>query len=324
MTLFPNLFRYLICVFLVAVCSQLVFAQDYPSKSISLVVGFGPGGNADIVARLISQKLSEQLGQSVVVDNKGGAGGLLASDFVAKSAADGYKLSLVSGAFPTQAAAMSKLPFDPINDFSWISTVISYPMVVVVNADSPFTNLNEFVKFAKDNPKKLNYPSPGNGSLFHLATEYFSSVAAIEMTHIPFKGGSPQLNELLAGRLDVMFDTLAVVQPHLNSGRLRAIAVTSEKRMTQLPSVPAVAEFFPGFEAGSFLGVAGPRGLSQEVITKLNLAIRNAVTKSDLKQKFFDLGGDVWVGNPKEMLDYIMRSTQKWKRVVQDKSIKLE
>jgi tripartite-type tricarboxylate transporter receptor subunit TctC len=320
----PSLYRYLIFIFLISLSITNLNAQDFPTKPINLVVGFGPGGNADIVARLLAQKMSENLGQPVLVENKGGAGGLLASELVAKATPDGYRLSLVSGAFPTQAAVISKLSFDPMNDFSWISTVISYPMVVVVNSESPFMNLQDLIKYAKDNPRKLNYPSPGNGSLFHLATEYFSSSAGIELTHIPFKGGSPQLNELLAGRLDVMFDTLAVVLPHLNSGKLRAIAVTSEKRMSQLPNVPAAAELMPGFEAGSFLGIAGPRGLNQDVISKLNGSIRSVASKTDLKQKFYELGGEVWVGSPKEMGDYIYKSTQKWKRVAQEKSLKFD
>ena len=316
--------RFLIFIFFTHLNLNNLSAQDFPNKPINLVVGFGPGGNADIVARLLAQKMSENLGQPVLVENKGGAGGLLANELVAKAPPDGYRLSLVSGAFPTQAAVMSKLSFDPMNDFSWISTVISYPLVVVVNSDSSIMNLQDLIKYAKDNPRKLNYPSPGNGSLFHLATEYFSSAAGIELTHIPFKGGSPQLNELLAGRLDLMFDTLAVVQPHLNSGKLRALAVTSEKRMGQLPNVPVVAELITGFEAGSFLGIAGPRGLNQDVTSKLNAAIRSVTSKTDLKQKFHELGGDVWVGSPKEMGDYINRSTQKWKRVTQEKSLKFD
>jgi tripartite-type tricarboxylate transporter receptor subunit TctC len=316
--------RFLVFILLVTPIFSNANAQDFPNKPISLIVGFGPGGNADIVARLLAQKMSENLGQPVLVENKGGAGGLLASELVAKSPSDGYRLSLVSGAFPTQAAVITKMSFDPLNDFSWISTVISYPMVIVVNSESSIMNLQDLIRFAKDNPKKLNYPSPGNGSLFHLATEYFASSASIELTHIPFKGGSPQLNELLAGRLDVMFDTLAVVQPHLTSGKLRALAVTSEKRMSQLPNVPAVAEFIPGFEAGSFLGIAGPRGLNQDVISKLNTSLRQVTSKNDLKQKFYELGGEAWVGTPKEMGDYVYKNTQKWKRVAQEKSLKFD
>jgi tripartite-type tricarboxylate transporter receptor subunit TctC len=310
--------------FIFGLCSIQSIAQEYPTKPITLVVGFGPGGNADIVARLLAQKLSTELPQPVLVENKGGAGGLLANDSVAKSTPDGYRLSLISGAFPSQAAVMNKLPFDPMGDFSWVSTFISYPMVIVVNSESPIKTLNELIKYARENPKKLNYPTPGNGSLFHLTTEYFSSTAGIDMTHIPFKGGSPQLNELLAGRLDVMFDTFAVVQPHLISGKLRAIAVTSEKRMSQLPNIPAVAETFPGFEASSFLGIAGPKGLSPEIISKLNASIHAAVIKNDVRLRFSELGGQVWIGSPKEMAEYVAQSIQKWKRVVSEKSIKFD
>jgi tripartite-type tricarboxylate transporter receptor subunit TctC len=299
-------------------------AQDYPNKPVTLVVGFAPGGNADIVARLVAQRLSDGLGQQVVVDNRGGAGGLLASDFVAKSAPDGYRLLLVSGAFPTQAAVLPKLPFDPVKDFSPVSMLISYPLVVTVNADSPFKTLDDLVRFARANPRKLNYPSPGNGSLFHLATEVFSAGAGIEMTHVPFKGGSQQLGELLAGRLDVMFDTLSVVQPQLRAGKLRALAVTSPKRMQQLPQVPAVAETFAGYDAGSFLAVAGPAGLPPAIVERLNAAIRKVVDQPDVKQRFTELGGEPMAGTPAEMASHVNAAIEKWKAVAKARDIKGE
>jgi tripartite-type tricarboxylate transporter receptor subunit TctC len=299
-------------------------AQDYPNKPVTLVVGFAPGGNADIVARLVAQRLSDGLGQQVVVDNRGGAGGLLASDFVAKSAPDGYRLLLMSGAFPTQAAVLPKLPFDPVKDFSPVSMLISYPLVVTVNADSPFKTLDDLVRFARANPRKLNYPSPGNGSLFHLATEVFSAGAGIEMTHVPFKGGSQQLGELLAGRLDVMFDTLSVVQPQLRAGKLRALAVTSPKRMQQLPQVPAVAETFAGYDAGSFLAVAGPAGLPPAIVERLNAAIRKVVDQPDVKQRFTELGGEPMAGTPAEMASHVNAAIEKWKAVAKARDIKGE
>ena len=313
---------FLIAALVVALISlSSANAQTYPTKPITIVVGFGPGGNADIVARIVSQKMAENLGQSILIENKGGAGGLLASDSVAKAPADGYRLSLISGAFPAQAAALHKLPFDPAKDFSWVGTIISYPLVVVVPSDSPFKTLEDLVKTAKSNPRKLNYPSPGNGSLFHLATEVFASSAGIEMTHVPFRGGSQQLTELLGGRLDVMFDTLSVVQPQLKAGRLRALAVTSMRRMPQLPSVPTVAEKFQGYEASSFLGLAGPAGLSESIVQRLSSAIKIVTSSGDVQQRFTDLGGEAWTGTPGEMAAYIASSTTKWKSVVQEKNI---
>ncbi len=296
-------------------------AQDYPAKPIRLVVGFGPGGNADIVARIVAQKMAENLGQTVIVENRGGAGGLLANDFVAKAAPDGYRLSLISGAFTAQAAALPKLPFDPQKDFSWVSTLISYPLVVVVPKESPHKTLEDLIKFAQANPKKLNYPSPGNGSLFHLATEVFSSSAGIEMTHVPFRGGAQQLTELLGGRLDVMFDTLSVVQPQIKAGELRALAVTSTKRMPQLPEIPTVSEKISGYEASSFLGIAGPAGMPEPIVQLLNKAIRSVTANAEVKQRFAELGGEAWAGTPAEMADYIKTSTAKWKKIVLAKDI---
>ncbi len=300
------------------------FAQGYPTKPITLVVGFGPGGNADIVARIVAQKMTDTLGQPIVVENRGGAGGLLANDSVAKAPPDGYRLSLISGAFTAQAAALPKLPFDPQKDFTWVSTLISYPLVVVVPAESPHKTLDDLIKFAQTNPKKLNYPSPGNGSLFHLATEVFSAAAGIEMTHVPFRGGAQQLTELLGGRLDVMFDTLAVVQPQLKAGKLRALAVTSTKRMPQLPGVPAVAEKIPGYEASSFLGIAGPAAMPETIVQLLNKTTASVLANPELKQRFAELGGDAWAGTPAEMGNYIMTSTLKWKTIVRAKDIKAD
>ena len=300
------------------------FAQGYPTKPITLVVGFGPGGNADIVARMLVQKMPDSLGQPVIVENRGGAGGLLANDSVAKAPPDGYRLSLISGAFTAQAAVLPKLPFDPQKDFTWVSTLISYPLVVVIPAESPHKTLDDLIKFAQANPKKLNYPSPGNGSLFHLATEVFSSASGIELTHVPFRGGAQQLTELLGGRLDVMFDTLSVVQPQLKAGKLRALAVTSAKRMPQLPDVPAVAEKISGYEASSFLGIAGPAAMPEAIVQQLNRTIASALANPELKQRFTELGGEAWASTPAEMGNYIMTSTLKWRTIVRAKDIKAD
>lgn len=309
---------------LTALAAVTATGQTYPDKPVTLVVGFGPGGNADIVARIVGQKMSETLGQPVIIENKGGAGGLLANDSVAKAPPDGYRLSLVSGAFPAQAAVLPKLPFDAQNDFSWVSTIVSYPLVVVVPANSKFRTLEELVQAARANPGKLNFPSPGNGSLFHLATEVFSSEARIEMTHVPFRGGAQQLTELLAERLDVMFDTYSVVQPSLQANKLRALAVTSTDRLPQLANVPAVSQTIPGYEASSFLGIAGPAGLPAAVVQKLNQAVRTAVNDPGVRQRLAELGGTPWAGSPAEMGNFVRTSTAKWKAIADKRQIKAD
>lgn len=301
-----------------------VQAQSYPDRPITLVVGFGPGGNADIVARLVGQKMSEALGQPIVVENKGGAGGLIANESVAKAPPDGYRLGLVSGAFPAQAAALPKLPFDPQSDFTWIGTIVSYPLVIAVPQSSPFKSLPDLISAARAQPGALNYPSPGNGSLFHLATEVFAAQAGIEMTHIPFRGGSQQLTELIAGRLSFMFDTYSVVQPSLQGGRLRALGVTSAQRLPQLPDVPAVAQTLPGYEASSFLGIAGPAGVPPAIVQKLNAAVRTAVADPTVRQRLADLGGTPWAGQPADMADVIRTNTAKWKAIVNTRQIKAD
>ncbi len=305
-----------------ALAARPLMAQGYPARPITLVVGFAPGGNADIVARLVAQHLSTQLGQQVVVENRGGAGGMLASENVAKSAPDGHRLLLVSGAFPTQAAVLPKLPFDPVKDFSPVSMLLSYPLVVTVPAASPLRSLRDLVQAARAQPGKLNYPSPGNGSLFHLATEVFCATAGIQMTHVPFRGGSQPLTELLAGRLDVMFDTYSVVQAQLEAGRLRALAVTAPARMPQLPGVPTVAETFSGYEAGSFLGIAAPAGVPAAVVERLNTAIRRTVEQPEVSQRFVDLGGQPIAGTPAAMGAQLAAAIERWTTIVRARDIK--
>ena len=299
-----------------------LLAQDYPAKPVTLVNGFAPGGNADIVARLVAQKMGEVLGQQMVVENRAGAASMIANEYVARSQPDGYRLLLVSGAFPTQAATLANLPFDPLRDFTWVSLLISYPLVVTVNADSPLKTLADLIRSAKASPGKLNYPSPGNGSLFHLATEVFNASAGIEMTHVPFKGGSQQLTELMAGRLDVMFDTLSVVQPAIRSGRLRALAVTSPQRSAQLPGAPTAAESLPGYEASSFLGIAGPPGLAPAIVERLNAATRKLVDLAEIRQRFAELGGEPRAGSPEEMARYVAAAIAKWKVIADAKNIR--
>ncbi len=177
-------------------------AQDFPAKPIRLLIGFPPGGNVDVVGRIVAQKISEGFGQHVLPENRTGAGSIIANEHVAKSAPDGYTLLVVSGAFVTQAATMKKLPYDPVRDFSWISTVVTYPLVLSVRSDSRFRTLDEFIGFVKSNPGKLHYPSPGMGTLYHLAGEMFVSMAGIDMQHVPFRGGSEPLTEVLSGRME--------------------------------------------------------------------------------------------------------------------------
>jgi len=298
-------------------------AQDYPSKPIRLLIGFPPGGNVDVVGRIVAQKMGEGFGQQVLPENRTGAGSIIANEHVAKSAADGYTLLVVSGAFVTQAATMKKLPYDPVRDFSWISTVVTYPLVFSVRSDSRFRTLDEFIGYVKSNPGKVNYPSPGMGTLYHLAGEMFVSMAGIDMQHVPFRGGSEPLTEVLSGRMELLIDALTNSYPHIQGGKFRPLAVSSLARSDSLPNVPTVAQSVPGYEASSFLGIAGPQGLPGAIVERVNREVRRVVALPEIAQRFAEWGGTPTSSSPDEMGRLVRTEIEKWKRVVETRKIEL-
>jgi tripartite-type tricarboxylate transporter receptor subunit TctC len=298
-------------------------AQDYPSKPIRLLIGFPPGGNVDVVGRIVAQKMGEGFGQQVLPENRTGAGSIIANEHVAKSAADGYTLLVVSGAFVTQAATMKKLPYDPVRDFSWISTVVTYPLVFSVRSDSRFRTLDEFIGYVKSNPGKVNYPSPGMGTLYHLAGEMFVSMAGIDMQHVPFRGGSEPLTEVLSGRMELLIDALTNSYPHIQGGKFRPLAVSSLARSVSLPNVPTVAQSVPGYEASSFLGIAGPQGLPGAIVERVNREVRRVVALPEIAQRFAEWGGTPTSSSPDEMGRLVRTEIEKWKRVVETRKIEL-
>ena len=299
-------------------------AQEYPAKPVKLVVGFPPGGNVDVVGRIVAQKMGEGLGQQVVPENRTGAGSIIANDYVAKSAADGYTLLVVSGAFVTQAATMKKLPYDPLRDFAWISTVVTYPLVFSVRSDSRFRSLDEFIAFVKANPGKINYPSPGMGTLYHLAGEMFVSMAGIDMQHVPFRGGAEPLTEVLSGRMELLIDALTNSYPQIQAGRFRPLAVSSVARSASLPGVPTVADSVPGYEATSFIGLAGPAGMPPAVVERLNREARRILALSDVGQRFAEWGGTPSASSPEEMGRHVGAEIEKWKKVVAARKLELQ
>jgi len=301
----------------------LATAQEYPLKPVRLIVGFPPGGNVDVVGRIVAQKMSEGLGQQVVPENRTGAGSIIANEYVAKSAADGYTLLVVSGAFVTQAATMKKLPYDPLLDFSFVSTIVTYPLVFSVRADSRFRTLDQFIAFVKNSPGKVNYPSPGMGTLYHLAGEMFISMAGIQMQHVPFRGGSEPLTEVLSGRMELLIDALTNSYPQIEAGKFRPLAVSSPTRSAALPDVPTVADSVPGYEAISFLGLAGPAGLPAAAVERLNREVRRALALSDLGQRFAEWGGAPSPSSPEEMRQRVSAEIEKWKKVVEERKLEL-
>jgi len=304
--------------------SAVAAAQEYPSKPVRLVVGFPPGGNVDVVGRIVAQKVSEGLSQQLVPENRTGAGSIIANEFVAKSAADGYTLLVVSGAFVTQAATMKKLPYDPLRDFSFISTIVTYPLVFSVRSDSRFRTLGEFIAFVKSNPGKINYPSPGMGTLYHLAGEMFVSMAGIEMQHVPFRGGSEPLTEVLSGRMELLIDALTNSYPQIQAGKFRPLAVSSVERSSALPEVPTVADSVPGYEATSFIGLAGPAGMPPAVVERLNREARRILALTDVGQRFAEWGGTPSASSPEEMKRHVGAEIEKWKKVVAARKLELQ
>src|SRR6266446_5156977 len=298
-------------------------AQDYPAKPVRLLVGFPPGGNVDVVGRIIAQKMGEGLSQQVLPENRTGAGSIIANEFVARSAPDGYTLLVVSGAFVTQAATMKKLPYDPVRDFSWISTVVTYPLVLSVRSDSRFRTLDEFIGFVKSNPGKINYPSPGMGTLYHLAGEMFISMAGIDMQHVPFRGGSEPLTEVLSGRMELLIDALTNSYPQIQAGKFRPLAVSSPARSSSLPNVPTVAQSVPGYEASSFLGIAGPGGMPGAIVERANREVRRVVALPEIARRFAEWGGTPSASSPEEMRRLVRAEIEKWKRVVEARKIEL-
>jgi tripartite-type tricarboxylate transporter receptor subunit TctC len=307
---------------LAAACISLsAGAQTYPNKPIRLINGFAAGGNADVVARLVAEKMSARLGQPIILESKPGAGTLIANGYVAKSDPDGYTLLLVSGAFPTSAVTAKSLTFDPVSDFAWVSMMISYPLAVVVKADSPIKSVQDLLAAAKARPGQLNYPSPGTWSLVHLAVELFNAEARVETVHIPFRGGAEPMTQLLAGRMDFGFETLTFARPQLSAGSVRAIAVTSRERIPDMKDVPAVAETLSGYEAISFLGIAAPAGTPPSIVEKLQQEVKRAVEDPEIQARFREMGGVTWANTPEAMKAFMAGEIKKWKDIAAARKI---
>jgi tripartite-type tricarboxylate transporter receptor subunit TctC len=294
---------------------------DYPNRPIRFVVSFAPGSSTDIVSRLLAQKLTERMGQPIVIDIKAGAGGLIGNDFVAKSPPDGYNMVLLTGGHPSSVAMVKKLPYDPVKDFGMVSTIVTYPMVVSVAKDSPLKSLPDLIALAKSHPNQVSFSSSGVGSLHHLLGEWINIEAGIDMLHIPFKGSSQSITELLGGRVDVMVDTATFTFGQIKGGKLRALGVSSENRSPFFPEVPTIKETLPAIEFSSWLGVVVAPGTPRPIVDRLNRELRAIIGTEEIKQKFAEFGGIPLASSPEEMRDRIEREIERWKRVVEIKHI---
>jgi tripartite-type tricarboxylate transporter receptor subunit TctC len=312
-------------VFLAACAHAADSARDYPQqRPIRIVSPFAAGGSTDTVGRLLAPKLGERLGQNVIIDNRPGAGGMIGTSYVARATPDGHTLIFVSGAFTAHSAVTKGLPYDPVRDFAWVSIVLTYPFVVVVKHDSPVQSVSELIAAAKKNPRKLNYGSVGTGSVFHLAAELFSSMTATEMTHVPFKGGAEPNNELIAGRLDVIFTTTTTAFPQVEAKRMRALAVTSLQPAPQFPNVPTLAQTVPGYEVTSFNGIGAPRATPRAIVMRVNREIHAVVGQPDIRKRLTDAGNDVNPGTPEEMTKKVAGEIEKWRRIVAERRIEIQ
>jgi tripartite-type tricarboxylate transporter receptor subunit TctC len=290
------------------------------------VVPFPPGGTTDILARAVAQKLTEAMGQSVVLDNRPGAGGNIGADVVAKSAPDGYTLLMGTvGTHAINPSLYAKMPYDHVKDFVPVVLVAGVPNVLVVNPSLPVNSVADLIKLAKAKPGSINFASSGNGTSIHLSGELFKAMAGVDMTHVPYKGSAPALSDLISGQVQVMFDNLPSSLPQIKAGKLRAIAVTSLKRAPALPDVPTISESgLPGFEASSWFGVLAPAGTPPAVITRLNAEVDKWLQTPEAKEQLLAQGAQAAGDTPEQFAAFIRSETEKWAKVVKASGAKVD
>ena len=296
--------------------SRRARAQTYPARPIRLIIGYAPGGSADITARLTGQWLSERLGQSVIVESRPGGGTNIATEAVVRAPPDGYTLLLVAPANAINATLYDKLSFEFLRDIVPVAGIIRFPNVVDVNPSLPVKSIPELIAYAKTNPGKLNMASSGNGSTIHMSGELFKMMTGINMVHVPYRGGAPALTDLIAGQVHVMFDNLPTSAEHVRSGRLRGLAVTGTARSHVLPDLPTVADFLPGYEASAWYGLGAPRNTPAAVIDRLNDAVNAILADPTSQGRFAELGASLLPGSPADFGKLLADETEKWGKVV--------
>jgi tripartite-type tricarboxylate transporter receptor subunit TctC len=304
--------------------SRLARAQAYPSRPVRIMVGFPPGGPADILARLIGQRLSERLGQPFIVENRAGAQGQIATEAVTRAPADGYTLLLVVPGNGIAHVLYDKLNFNFMRDTAPVAGISNGPLVMEVSSATPVYTVPEFIAYAKARPGKVNFASPGNGSTIQLCGELFKIMTGVQMVHVPYRGNAPALTDLIAGQVQVMFaDTPSSIEL-VRAGKLRALAVTTAERSAILPDVPTLSEFLPGFEASNWFGIAAPKNTPPEIIDKLNKEINVVLAEPDIKARLADLGAASLAGSPADFGRFIAAEADKWSKVIREANIKVD
>jgi tripartite-type tricarboxylate transporter receptor subunit TctC len=305
-------------------CACAAFAQSYPSRPVRMLVTYPAGGGADLMARLIAPRMSEVLGQPVVVENKAGASGQIAADIVAKSTPDGYTIMLDASSYAVNPSLYGKLPYDGLNAFAPVGVVALFPNVLVVTPSFPARDVKDLIAMAKAKPGTISFASSGNGSAQHLAAELFRQKAGIEMTHIPYKGGGPALNDVIAGTVPVFFGNMASTLPHIQAGKLRALAITGAQRSNALPSVPTIAESIPGYEVYEWNAVFVPTGTPGPIVAKIADAIAQALKSDNVRERVKALGGEIPGYGPLEADRFVRAQEKLWGQVVREAKIKVE
>jgi tripartite-type tricarboxylate transporter receptor subunit TctC len=304
--------------------SRIALAQDYPARPIRLLVGNTPGGGPDIAARLVGPWLSERLGQPVVIENRPGAAGNVATEAVVNAPADGHTLLVVTSSSATSEALFEKLNFNFLRDIAPVASINRDPLFLLVHPSFPARTVPEFIAYAKANPGKVNMASPGSGTTPHIAGELFNMMAGIRMVHVPYRSGAPALTDVISGHVQVFFGALPPSIEHIRAGRLRPLAVTSTTRSEMLPEIPTVHDLLPGFEASAWFGIGAPRQTPARIVDRLNKEINAGLADARLKARLAQLGSLAFVGSPADFEKFIADETEKWTKVVRFAGIKAE
>jgi tripartite-type tricarboxylate transporter receptor subunit TctC len=312
-----------ICLLLCAtVVAGAATAQSYPTKPVRLIVPFAPGGGTDIVARVVAQKLTESLGQSVVVDNRPGAAGTIGVETTVRATPDGYTMIVVSGSYAANAA-LYKLPYDPVSDVTPIALIGESGFILATHPSVAAKSVKELIAMDKAKPGSLNYGSTGTGGITHLATELFNQMAGVKLTHVPYKGTGPALNDLMGGQIQLMFGAMPALVPQVKGNRLRGLAVTTSKRVTAVPDIPTLADSVPGYEAILWYAAWGPKGLPRDIVQRWNRDIDKIVQSNEMKERMSGEGLEPVGGPPERFGDVLKRDVAKWRQVVKNGNIKV-
>ena len=319
------MFRALAALAVVLTCSGTALAQNWPSRPIRMIVPYTPGGYTDLMARLLGQKISDALGQPIVFENKPGANAIIGTDVVAKAAPDGYTIGTVIAAHAVNATLNPKLPYDTLKDFSYVSLMSVAPLIMIAHPSLPASNVKELVALAKAKPGELNFASSGVGAAAHLTMEMFKSRMGIDMVHIPYKGTAGALQDTIGGRINVMFDVVGPLMPHVKSGTAKAIVVTAKERIPAAPDVSTMAEQgVPDFVSGTWAGIIAPAGTPKEIVERISAEAKKALADPALKEKLVEQGIVAVGGTPEEFRAFVGEEIARWRKVITDANIKME